>query len=83
MSATTSSSRVNPKSRKAQKKSARSVLGTPAQRNQSSRKGKRTWRKNVDIEDVEEGLEEMRVEERITGSVLYLVLHNPCSPWQL
>jgi len=50
-----------------QAKSSRSSLGAPAQHNQSSRKGKRAWRKNIDIEDVEEGLEGMRAEERVIG----------------
>jgi nucleolar protein 53 len=30
----------------------------------SSRKGKKAWRKNVDVEDVEGGLEEKRDQER-------------------
>ncbi|KAI0357644.1 P60-like protein [Trametes cingulata] len=47
-----------------------SSIGAPAQRNQSSRKGKRAWRKNVDIEPVEEGLEGLRAEERVTGTFL-------------
>ncbi|CAA7263316.1 unnamed protein product [Cyclocybe aegerita] len=51
------------------KKSA-SAVGAPSQHNQSSRKGKRAWRKNVNIEDVEEVLEGMRVEERVTGAAL-------------
>lgn len=49
------------------KKPAASSLGAPSQRSQSSRKGKRAWRKNIDIEEVEEGLEVMRTEERVTG----------------
>ncbi|KAL1948397.1 hypothetical protein VTO73DRAFT_12472 [Trametes versicolor] len=44
--------------------------GAPAQRNQSTRKGKRAWRKNVDIEPVEHGLEGLRAEERTTGTIL-------------
>lgn len=60
------------KTQRVQKKTPRSVIGAPAQHNQSSRKGKRAWRKNVDIEEVEEGLEEMRVEERVTGFVFPL-----------
>ncbi|KAI0372350.1 P60-like protein [Pilatotrama ljubarskyi] len=51
-------------------KKAASSVGAPAQRNQSSRKGKRAWRKNVDIEPVEEGLEGLRAEERVTGTFL-------------
>lgn len=46
-----------------------SSYGAPAQYNQPSRKGKRAWRKNVDIVDVEEGMEEMRGEERVIGWV--------------
>ena len=45
----------------------------PAQRNQSSRKGKRAWRKNVDLDEVEEGLEELRAEERVSGYVSYYI----------
>lgn len=48
-------------------KKVKSSVGAPAQRNQASRKGKRAWRKNVDIEDVEAGMEELRAEERVTG----------------
>ncbi|KAG6916625.1 hypothetical protein DXG01_006121 [Tephrocybe rancida] len=52
------------------KKSAKATTGAPSQLNQSSRKGKRAWRKNVDIQDVEEGIEGMRTEERVTGKTL-------------
>lgn len=41
--------------------------GAPAQLAQSSRKGKKAWRKNVDIRDEEEALERKREEERVTG----------------
>ncbi|KAF7973063.1 hypothetical protein HWV62_16242 [Athelia sp. TMB] len=44
--------------------------GAPAQHTQGSRKGKRAWRKNVDIGEVEIGLEEMRAEERVVGKTL-------------
>ncbi|KAI0827318.1 P60-like protein [Trametes gibbosa] len=50
------------------KKSTGATHGAPAQRTQSSRKSKRAWRKNVDIEPVEEGLEGLRVEERAIGT---------------
>ncbi|KAI9056471.1 P60-like protein [Trametes sanguinea] len=53
------------------KKAAASSVGAPAQRTQSSRKGKRAWRKNVDIEPVEEALEGLRAEERVTGTFLH------------
>ena len=49
------------------KKPNRSALGAPSQHNQSSRKGKKAWRKNVDIGEVEQGLEGLRKEERVTG----------------
>ncbi|KAF9484273.1 P60-like protein [Pholiota conissans] len=48
----------------------KSTVGAPSQHSQSSRKGKRAWRKNVNIEDVEEVLEGLRAEERIVGSTL-------------
>ena len=49
------------------KKPSRSALGAPSQHNQSSRKGKKAWRKNVSIAEVEQGLEGLRQEERVTG----------------
>ena len=42
----------------------------PQQYNQPSRKGKKAWRKNVDIDDIEAGLEGLREEERVTGYAL-------------
>ncbi|CAM0137364.1 unnamed protein product [Umbelopsis sp. WA50703] len=36
---------------------------------QPSRKGKKAWRKNIDITDVEEHLEELRSEERAGGKI--------------
>ncbi|KAG0226513.1 ribosome biogenesis protein Nop53/GLTSCR2 [Mortierella sp. GBAus27b] len=36
-----------------------------------SRKGKKAWRKNVDITDVETNLEELRAEERTTGGKVH------------
>ncbi|KAF9202942.1 hypothetical protein BGZ49_006947 [Haplosporangium sp. Z 27] len=38
---------------------------------QSSRKGKKAWRKNVDITDVEQNLDELRAEERTTGGKVH------------
>ncbi|KAH9990233.1 ribosome biogenesis protein Nop53/GLTSCR2 [Russula compacta] len=52
------------------KLSAASIVGAPAQHNQSSRKGKKAWRKNVDIEDLEARLEGLREEERTFGQAL-------------
>ncbi|KAF8180339.1 DIL domain-containing protein [Mycena galopus ATCC 62051] len=52
-------------------KSARFAVGAPSQHNQPSRKGKKAWRKNVDLQEVEEGFEELRVEERATGTFLH------------
>lgn len=43
-------------------------IGAPSAK-QSSRKGKKAWRKNVDITAEETALESARVEERITGKV--------------
>ncbi|KAF8126791.1 P60-like protein [Boletus edulis] len=57
-------------SSQAAKKQAKSKLGGPSQLSQSSRKGKRAWRKNIDIQPVEEGLESLRAEERVVGSIL-------------
>lgn len=42
-------------------------IGAPAQLSQTSRKGKKAWRKNVDIRPVEQALEAQRAEERLTG----------------
>ena len=56
---------------KKKKPTAASTLGAPAQHDESSRKGKRAWRKNVDIEDLEEKLESLREEERTLGCALY------------
>jgi hypothetical protein len=63
-----SASAVKPK----KKLTAASIVGAPAQHNQSSRKGKKAWRKNVDIEDLEDKLEGLREEERTFGCVFYL-----------
>jgi nucleolar protein 53 len=51
---------------KKKKKSLHCPLTMPVkQKNaQPSRKGKKAWRKNIDINDVEEHLEQMRSEER-------------------
>lgn len=51
-------------------KKVRSSIGAPSQRTQGSRKGKRAWRKNVDIDEVEEALEEIREEERVVGTAV-------------
>ncbi|KIJ16577.1 hypothetical protein PAXINDRAFT_30674, partial [Paxillus involutus ATCC 200175] len=55
---------------KAAQNPARSALGAPSQLSQASRKGKRAWRKNIDIHVVEDGLESLRAEERVIGSTL-------------
>jgi nucleolar protein 53 len=36
--------------------------GAPQQYKQPSRKGKKAWRKNVDVSEIQEGLEEARNE---------------------
>ncbi|WWD22696.1 hypothetical protein CI109_107189 [Kwoniella shandongensis] len=42
-------------------------LGAPSTLSQASRKGKKAWRKNIDIGEEEEALEQGREEERVTG----------------
>lgn len=42
------------------------AVEAPQQYNQPSRKGKRAWRKNVDVSEIEAGLENVR-EEIIAG----------------
>lgn len=42
-------------------------MAAPATHHQPSRKGKRSWRKNIDIAQVSSGLESARDERRITG----------------
>lgn len=50
--------------------------GAPKQHNQPSRKGKKAWRKNVDIEEVENGIGEVR-EEIIRGyEILSIAMLN-------
>jgi len=41
-------------------------ITAPKQHSQPSRKGKKAWRKNVDIDEVQKGLEEVR-EQVIQG----------------
>ncbi|KAI5993086.1 P60-like protein [Pisolithus orientalis] len=56
---------------KAQKpKPTQSALGAPSQLAQASRKGKRAWRKNIDMQGVEDTMESLRAEERVIGSTL-------------
>ncbi|EPS96384.1 hypothetical protein FOMPIDRAFT_1130553 [Fomitopsis schrenkii] len=69
MSVTSTTRALSDRAHPRVKRTASSV-GAPAQRNQTSRKGKKAWRKHIDIEDVEQRLEELRDEERVTGSVL-------------
>jgi len=40
--------------------------GAPQQHKQPSRKGKKAWRKNVDVTEIQEGLEVVR-EEVVAG----------------
>ncbi|KAG9007071.1 hypothetical protein FRB90_009559 [Tulasnella sp. 427] len=44
-----------------------SMTGAPSQYKRTGRKGKGAWRKNVDIDEVEAGMEEIRKEEAIIG----------------
>jgi Nop53 (60S ribosomal biogenesis) len=48
-------------------------VGAPKQFKQSSRKGKKAWRKNVDVTDLQEGLEVVR-DETIKG---YYIPYSP------
>lgn len=41
-------------------------VGPPQQHKQPSRKGKKAWRKNVDVSEIQKGLEDVR-EEVIKG----------------
>jgi len=41
--------------------------GAPQQHKQPSRKGKKAWRKNVDVSEIQEGLEELRDELILSG----------------
>ena len=45
------------------------TAGPPQQHKQPSRKGKRAWRKNVDITPVQQGLESLREEIRLGGPI--------------
>ncbi|CAE7081535.1 unnamed protein product [Rhizoctonia solani] len=49
----------------------KSRYGAPSQSSQPTRKGKKAWRKNVDIEEVEDHLEGLRDEERETGGPVH------------
>ena len=40
----------------------------PKPQKKASKKNKKSWRKNTDIEDVEDFLEDQRLEERLGGS---------------
>ena len=40
----------------------------PKRKKNASKKSKKSWRKNTDIDDVEEFLEEQRLEERLGGA---------------
>lgn len=42
-------------------------INRPKQTKQTSRKGKKAWRKNIDIEDIQDGLETVREVERDVG----------------
>ncbi len=47
------------------------IEAAPAQYKQPSRKGKKAWRKNVDVTQVQDGLEEVR-DQIIQGYILSL-----------
>ena len=52
-------------------KKTKSIVGAPSQLSQNTRKGKKAWRKNIDIDNVEDGLETIRSEERVLGTALH------------
>ncbi|KAK4686764.1 nucleolar protein 53, partial [Tremellales sp. Uapishka_1] len=63
-----SSSKSAPKPKPYDKGKGKAVdRGAPATLSQKSRKGKKAWRKNIDVRDEEEALEKAREEERLTG----------------
>ena len=39
----------------------------PKRKKNASKKGKKSWRKNVDLDDVEDFLEDQRLEQRLGG----------------
>ena len=59
------------------KKRKRTETGAPAQKTQSTRKGKRAWRKNVDLQDIEAGIESLREEEIVTGYAILTMAGVP------
>ena len=44
-----------------------SAIGAPAQYNQTNRKGKKAWRKNIDIQPEEQALDKVREIETVLG----------------
>lgn len=42
------------------------ALAAPQQHQQPSRKGKKAWRKNVDVTDLQEGIDALR-EQKVQG----------------
>ncbi|KAK9494688.1 ribosome biogenesis protein Nop53/GLTSCR2 [Lipomyces doorenjongii] len=45
-------------------------VDAPKQLSQPSRKGRKAWRKNVDVSDIQEGLEKVREEKILAGTTL-------------
>lgn len=50
------------------KRTVSDAAGRPAQYQQLSRKGKKAWRKNIDLQNVEAAMEDAREQERVTGT---------------
>ena len=48
-----------------------SALGRPAQYQRSSRKGKKAWRKHIDLSATEAALEDIREQERVMGTAAH------------
>ncbi len=45
-----------------------SKLGAPKRSKKASKKSKKSWRKNIDLDEIEDFLEDQRLEERLGGA---------------
>jgi hypothetical protein len=54
-----------------------SAIGAPAQYKQTNRKGKKAWRKNIDIQSEEQALEKVREIEQALGYVAFFTYREP------
>ena len=54
------------------------IISKKPSKPQASRKGKRAWRKNIDIQEIEQNLQDKRDEEIVLGKlqmILLLMIH--------